>query len=62
MTAMRASHPKALCGEGVVSPRVCDRMVIPHHWVRQAWWHPVGLAVDAARDAAARARWAARAV
>ena len=62
MTAMRTSHHKALCSDGVVSPRICDHMVIPHRWVRRAWWHPVGSAVDATRDAAARTRWAARAV
>ena len=28
MTAMRASHPKARCSDGVMSPQVCDRMVV----------------------------------
>jgi hypothetical protein len=59
---MRAPHPKALCSDGVVSPQVCDRTVVPHRRVMHAWWNPEELAVDARRAAAARARWAARVV
>ena len=42
MTAMRSSHHKALCSDGVVSPQVCDPMVAPHRWVMQARWNPAG--------------------
>jgi hypothetical protein len=54
MTAVRASPHKALCSDGVVSPQGCDRMGVPHRWVKRAWWNPGGSAVDAGRDAAAR--------
>ena len=37
---MWASHHEELCSDGVVSPQVCDRMVVPHRWVVRAWWHP----------------------
>jgi hypothetical protein len=28
--------------DGVVSPHVCDPMVVPHRWVVREWYNPVG--------------------
>jgi len=41
-TAMWASHHEELCSDGVVSPHVCDPMVVPHRWVVREWCNPVG--------------------
>ena len=39
---MWASHHEELCSDGVVSPHVCDPMVVPHRWVVREWCNPVG--------------------
>ena len=59
---MWASHHEELCSDGIVSPPVCDYLVVPHRCVMLDGCNPVGSAVDAGLDAAARARRAARAV
>ncbi len=61
MTAVWASHHEELCSDGVVSPHVCDPIVVPHRWVRLDGCNPSGSAVDTCLDAAARARRAERA-
>jgi len=62
MTAVWTSHHEERCSDGVVSPPMCDHRVVPNRWVVRHWWNPLGSAVDAGLDAAARARRAARAV
>ena len=62
MTAVWASHHEELCSDGVVSPPVCDHRVVPNRWAVRDWCNPLGSAVDAGLDAAARARRAERAV
>src|SRR5262245_49382566 len=61
-TARRASHHGELCSDGVVSPPVCDYRVVPARGLVRDRCRPSGAAVDTCRDAAARARRAARAV
>ena len=59
---MWVSHQEELWGDGVGAPPVCDHMVILHGWVVLDGCNPSGAAVDASRDAAARARRAERVV
>jgi len=61
MTAVWASRHEDLVSDGVVSPHVCDHMVVPDRGVVLARCNPPGSAVDAGLDAAARARRAERA-
>src|SRR5712691_12803093 len=60
-TAGWASRHEDLVSDGVVAPHVGDHMVVPDRGVVRARCNPPGAAVDAGRDAAARARRAARA-
>ena len=60
-TAGWASHHEELCSDWVVSPHMCDHRVVPALGVVLDRCNPSGSAVDAGRDAAARARRAARA-
>ena len=62
MTAVWASRHEGLVSNDVVSPPVCDPMVVPHGWAVLDRGNPSGSAGDACRDAAAPARRAARAV
>ena len=59
---MWASHHEERCSDRVVAPPVCDHMIVPHRWVVLDGCNPSGSAVDAGRDAAARARRAERVV
>src|SRR3989442_13274889 len=61
-TAVWTSHHKERCSDRVVAPPVCDHMIVPHRWVVLDGCNPSGSAVDAGRDAAARARRAERVV
>jgi|GEM_PF-6995571 len=62
MTAVWASRHEDLVSHDVVSPPVCDPMIVPHGWAVLDRGNPSGSAGDAGRDAAAQARRAARAV
>jgi hypothetical protein len=53
-----ASRPEDLVSDGGVSPHVFDHRVVPALGVVLHWYNPLGSAVDAGRDATARARWA----
>jgi len=57
-----ASHHEERCSARVVAPPRCDHMIVLHRWVMFDGCNPLRSAVDAGRDAAARARRAARAV
>jgi hypothetical protein len=57
-----ASRPEDLWSAWVVFPHVFDYMVVPDRGVVRARCNPLGAAVDAGLDAAARARRAERAV
>jgi hypothetical protein len=61
-TAVWASRPEDLWSAWVVFPHVFDYMVVPDRGVVRARCNPLGAAVDAGLDAAARARRAERAV
>jgi hypothetical protein len=61
-TAVWASRHEVLVSNDVVSPPVCDPMVVPHGWAVRDRGNPSGSAGDACLDAAAQARRAARAV
>ena len=39
---MWASHHEERCSDGVVSPHVCDPMVVPYRRVVREWCNPVG--------------------
>ena len=60
MTAVWASRHEDLVSDGGVSPHVCGYIVIPDRGVVLPRCHLPGSAVDAGRDAVARARGAAR--
>ena len=62
MTAVWASRHEDLVSHDVVSPPVCDPMIVPHGWAVLDRGNPSGSAGDAGRDAAAQARRAAHAV
>ena len=61
MTAGWASRHEDLVGAWVVSPPVCARLVVPACGVVLPWCHPLGSAVDAGLDVAARAQRAVHA-
>ncbi len=56
MTAVWASRHEDLVSDGVVAPPVCAHLVVPALGVVLLWCNPLGSAVDAGLDAAARAR------
>jgi hypothetical protein len=62
MTAVWASRHEDFVSNDVVSPHVCDPMVVPHGWAVLDRGNPSGSAGDACFDAAAHARRAERAV
>jgi len=61
MTAVWASRHEDLVSDGVVSPHMFDHMIVPARGVVLTRCNPLGSAVDACRDVAARALWAERA-
>jgi len=62
MTAVWAPRPEDLLSDGIGFPHVFDSMVVPDRGVVRARCNPLGSAVNAGLDAAARARRAERAV
>jgi len=58
---MWASRHEDLVSDSVVSPHMFDHMGVPARGVVLTRCNPPGSAVDACRDATARALWAARA-
>jgi hypothetical protein len=56
-----ASRHEGLVSQDGVAPHVCDPLLVPHGWAVLERGNPWGSAVDARRDATARARRAARA-
>ena len=40
ITAVWTTHHAERCSDGVVSPHVCDPMLVPHRWVVHDWYNP----------------------
>src|SRR2546425_11428975 len=61
-TAVWASQHEERGSDGAVAPPMCEHRVVLHRCVGREWCHPSGVTGATCLHAAARMRWAARAV